>query len=390
MSKDSGIPPQRKKRKLDTNSGMNGHNTVFIRQYNDMLNNGNYKCFHNFLGLQNMECLTNNIMTFLFEKFVHENVEIEFKIGKYLKKNNNNNSETKNDDERICHTYGLETPTIISNKNNNFKFDSRITHDIFVKLNKMFNGWTNNAKKHRGNIIEGKDNNCNKLGSNDQKWEYYNIFPDIKYSRTQDIDKLYENPYKKQSNIRVTLDINKPNSIKSNGILEKSRIGDKAVVFPEEKFDVRLSCSTENIAPKPVGQIVQLIRVKDRISYKFDIFSIDLSVVHTYETDLSPNFIERLRLEFTKKPNQRKWPMDHGYKKTYEIEVEIIDNKWLLKQRNLRRDKKPSQFKEACCALVQLMLKLNRIITIDITPQQCKPQKPIQQRNHNGNHGRMR
>jgi len=194
-------------------------------------------------------------------------------------------------------------------------------------------------------------------------------FPNVQYARAQYIDKIYEN------HVRVTLDVEKKNKILE--CTQKEKRNERNIVFPHCNYDFRISSSMEHIVPKPTDNLkIELIRAKDRISYKWDIFRIDMSIIHTYNSNLTNDFGEQLRLCFNQK---QQLPTNHGCEMSYEVELEIIDRKWIRNQIRLRDEKKKeNQFEFAITSFVNHVINLCTSATdVNYMPPVCRlPNQP--------------
>merc|ERR1712087_936521 len=125
-----------------------------------------------------------------------------------------------------------------------------------------------------------------------------------------------------------------PTTFASKNAFKKTKKSSMNCVYPAAKYDFRISASIENVVPKPRNQIVHLLRCKDRMSYKYDKFSIDITSTHTYSEGLTHSFMESVMHKFK---NKEELPMgsQYGTKRSYEVELEISDHAYLAEARRL-------------------------------------------------------
>jgi len=232
------------------------------------------------------------LSSWIFDKCGEDNnVEIEAKLGLLL-------ANGEKDPKRI--TLPVRTATIIDSSLSDSHFQSHITKEVFKHLNTRLNNWCSNAGRKKEERITNLQNVK---------------FPEIQYRRVHHVDKIYEN------HVRVTFDCQDPTRPKC---IHKSRLDDREIFFPNAKFDARISISFENETCAPKEQAIECIRLKDRISYLFDIFSIDITLTHTYKEDITDKFVKTLiDIVNTKQPI----PLNHGCEISYEAEIEIINMK---------------------------------------------------------------
>jgi len=149
------------------------------------------------------------------------------------------------------------------------------------------------------------------------------------------------------------------------------------ICYPASKFDIRISASIENVVPKPQRQIVSSMRCKDRISYKYDYFSIDITSTYTYSEGLTPQFINDVMNKFQHK---RELPLDrqYGTLRTYEVELEIADHGYLSKIRKLAAEKRQFyQLQQLSYFFTQAAIQLSELASnLRFIPSVCKlPEK---------------
>jgi len=299
-----------------------------------------------------------------------EHVEIEAKLGRLLTFNNtvedgsdslnlSSSAEEKNEEIRIAEKLGIKSLAWIDTHKTGGYFESTVNEEVFRHLNNTFNKWYSNSNCPP----ERRVPNLQKLA-----------FPKLTYKRTKTLDKIYS--LDKSSSIRVSIDMAQPHCIKE--VIEKKKKSSMNIVYPSAKWDLRISASIENVVPKPIGQIVSSIRAKDRISYQFDCFTIDISSIHTYSEGLTKEFIDEIIHKFQ---NKIPLPVDrsHGTIRTYEVEFEILDQKYLQKARKLmaEKGKQSMEFQQLSYFFMQDAIQLVELASnTSYVPAVCRMPEP--------------
>lgn len=162
------------------------------------------------------ECLQSWLHQFLSRAPSAGVYEVEAKLGRFLDKTTG---------ERI--NLPVYSETILSESSNWYRFES----DIPVALHRHFNSLLNKeVSKSR-----------------------------LSYKHVRSVDSVYSSG---SSKCRVTTD-EKGNFIEC---IEKRRVSDLAIFFPNAPFDVRISINQEAPVPRPAGSPF-MDRRKDRMSY---------------------------------------------------------------------------------------------------------------------------
>jgi hypothetical protein len=140
------------------------------------------------------------------------------------------------------------------------------------------------------------------------------------YSKIKEIDRFYTNGYE---SIRVSLD---PSSLEPKRAITKVKLQHLDFLCPHNTWDFRITLSEEREMPMP-GQDMYATheRHKDRLSYKFDIYQIDITVVRDRKINNGA-------------PGEFNQP-------TYEVEMECSTDAF-LHEKQLMIDKSPNRFTE--------------------------------------------
>lgn len=152
-------------------------------------------------------------------------------------------------------------------------------------------------------------------------------------------------------------------------VIEKKKKSSINICYPKSKWDIRMSASIENVVPKPMGQMVTSVRCKDRISYQYDYFSIDITSTYTYSDGLTPQKIQEVMERFGQQQQ-----MPGGSQRTFEVELEIVDQKHLAKIRKSAAEKREhAPLMHLAYFFTQSAIKLSEISTnLRFTPMVCK------------------
>lgn len=207
-----------------------------------------------------------------------------------------------------------------------------VFQNAFKRLNHALNDFFSNVKRRNH---ENSNEFLNPLGT--QPLDYQHFI---------DIDKFYD------GNIRRTEagDRKRPNFVPK--VIRKTAVGALDIVLPTSMFDVRVNCKLEDPVSMQSGAYCRKIRKKDRISYRFNIWSVDLTKVD----------------EFDEVENDQ--PIGHPCKTTFEFEMELLDMSSLRKA--IATNDKAWTYEAANCLLTslrQLSLLANPQVSL---PSCCK------------------
>ena len=171
--------------------------------------------------------------------------------------------------------------------------------------------------------------------------------------------------------MRVTIDMKDPTRIKE--VIEKKKKSSINICYPNSQWDLRMSASIENVVPKPMNQIVTSLRCKDRISYQYDYFSIDITSTYTYADGLTNNLINEVMNKFGA---QQQLP--GGHQRSYEVELEIADHKHVAEIRKLAAEKRQTEpLKYMAYFFTQSAIKLSMLASnLKFMPTVCKVPPP--------------
>ena len=183
------------------------------------------------------------VVNFILQHVNSSNVEVEAKLGILVEKAQN---------LRAVHLVPVlcETP-IAQTSNQETRFQSDVGESIFRKLNEKLN----RRVEETANQEDGK----------------------VQYLRTREMDVYWP------GRVRETKERRKNSQgqevYETIRIQSKHRLGDLNVLCPGRAADIRYSASLESDCSIPQNTSPQLQRVKDRISYKFECLSIDITCV---------------------------------------------------------------------------------------------------------------
>lgn len=228
----------------------------------------------NLLGTNIMDDTVRAVCNWLYSVLHNPNIEIEGKIGLLIDRHYNSRLRIP----------GIMTAVPINpDAQLDTKFKSEVTREIFRHVNER--------------IMNTRFRNKNHSVRHDPH------APKYTYKHTTQLDKLYYN------GARVTTDLE--GNVKA--CIKKQRLGNLNFLCPSPSLDFRLSASVENPVPlpktpsasasstgghskhNPVGHMyndrkrdgVRLIRRKDRTSYFFEIWSVDMTTVKSYSEMVS-------------------------------------------------------------------------------------------------------
>jgi hypothetical protein len=225
----------------------------------------------------------------LYLKVTDPSIEIEGKIGKFI----------TNGTDQPYFIPQIRSETILQ-EHKEYRFQSTLTLQAFDNLNRALND------RFKA-LYENSDYNG----------------PKIHFSKVKEIDRFYKYKYGKES-VRVSLD---PITLEKKRAIVKNKLQHLDFLCPQNIYDYRISISEERQVPIPnEDEYIPLReRHKDRLSYKFDIWQIDITVV-------------RERKIIRGEPEE----LQHA---TYEVEMEC-SSEAILKERQLLIEKAPNRFTE--------------------------------------------
>ncbi|KAF9985624.1 mRNA-capping enzyme subunit beta [Modicella reniformis] len=160
----------------------------------------------------------------------------------------------------------------------------------------------------------------------------------ISYHHTREIDQFF---LSQGGRARVTKD-QKTNEVIPNGIVKKERIADLDVYSPRNAFDYRISVNIEVPVPHPQGEL-QHERHKDRMSYRYNNFKIDLTQVKSPKKSNAPN------THAHNYSQMRPMNSNNNQDVTHELEIEFVHAEQLAREREIRinsRGAQPDRFIE--------------------------------------------
>mmetsp|Transcript_44717 Transcript_44717/g.74043 ORF Transcript_44717/g.74043 Transcript_44717/m.74043 type:complete len:395 (-) Transcript_44717:24-1208(-) len=307
--------------------------------------------FTRLLNFQQINILHNEIRHWMYEQCaLSPTIEIEVKLGRLVvidpepeemehASGHNGHAGTTNDALRVHDKVGIKSLAWIDLQKTGGRFESTVNEKVFRHLNLVLNGWYSNSHlaPHR-RLPALRDH----------------PFPKLTYVRSRTVDKIYRID---GTNVRVSLDANRGGGEVVKEVIEKKKKSHMNLCCPSCQWDLRLSASIENPAPMPRGEIVTTLRAKDRISYQFQGFSIDISTIHTYSQGLTKPFIDDVVQKFRA---QEPLPTDlqYGTLRTFEVELEIANKEYMQSARKLMAENNPFQFTELCYFFTQHAVQL--------------------------------
>ncbi|PVV02825.1 hypothetical protein BB560_002711 [Smittium megazygosporum] len=152
----------------------------------------------------------------------------------------------------------------------------------------------------------------------------------INYTHTNEVDEYYKY---NNTRLRVTFDKKTNKRLFS---LSKQKIKSLDIYSPKTNLDFRISVNQENKIEAPENLNLLFKREKDRISYRQDLFSFDLTKVES---------------ENVNQPA-------HNPKTTYELEIEIADIPTLAEEAKKAKKQLPNRFNE----IVQCFINNIRVL----------------------------
>ncbi|KAI0566038.1 mRNA triphosphatase Cet1-like protein [Gracilaria domingensis] len=184
-----------------------------------------------------------HVVDFILNHVKSDKVEIEVKLGVLFEKQN---------DVRAINVVPVKCETSISPENNHeTRFESNVGESVFYTLN--------NALNKRVELTERETKNK------------------VQYTRTRHLDVYWPGRIRETKQMRENPDGSE--SYETIRVQSKTRLGDMNVMCPMNLLDMRYSASLEEDAEVPPNSSPIRQRMKDRISYKYEYLSIDITCV---------------------------------------------------------------------------------------------------------------
>ncbi|CAG8454455.1 9244_t:CDS:2 [Paraglomus occultum] len=243
------------------------------------------------LGGRPVNDLVKVVSDFLYKYINEPNIEIEAKLGVLIDKN------TKN---RLFLPVACEA---VIDPNDSLNSRLTFSSDMTLEQHKSFNEILNKR------FSETHDRNYQ--GAR------------MTYIHTKDTDRFYN--IERGGRVRVTT---RKGQVIENGIVEKSRLANLNIFSPRTRLDYRITVNIETPRELPTGRH-HYERIKDRMSYTHQIFKFDLTQVTIPETKNASGRDPRSNKELT-----------------HELEIEFIDPRVLLIERQNFEKKRPDRFIE--------------------------------------------
>lgn len=255
----------------------------------------------------------------LYDLLTPENkgkIEIEGRVGVLLDKSSDNRWK-----------FPISSETLLSSKCEQFKFVPYLSVEIFQHLNVYLNDKVNKSPK------------------------------DVTYKRTKEIDRFYK---KRDTGdkIRVSLD---PQSMQPIRAILKDKKKNFDFLCPQSLFDFRVTVSLENTVEFKTDDdnvVPQMERVKDRLSYQFDIWTIDITSVSEYSLD---------QFEVRREEVPRV---------TYEVEMEVNPDVFFAEKTKIQYGSSFEGFAKYCDEILLNMKTLIKKSELPPPPRQV----PLQQK----------
>jgi len=285
-----------------------------------------------------------NVIEFISKKVASSpDVEIEARLGKIVLTNADADSDLSR------HGLPVETMCQVNREkmHTNVRFESGVPHEKLKHFNKTLNNWLTNSQNPE-------------VPPSKQKF-----YPNIGYKRTTHIDRFFEIEDSK-NRIRETRD---PKSGKILNTIIKEGMGSMEFHMPKTDFDFRISASLEKpVPPVPSDRNPDTIRKKNRLSYTFECFSIDITTVESWENPTRE--IAESVMDHAKAGTTTEFPPTS---RTYEIELEVADIKFLRKQRQQFATKQGNCFQQLCITFFNHCIHLCHTATQKAMPTLCTP-----------------
>jgi polynucleotide 5'-triphosphatase len=265
----------------------------------------------------------------IFRNLTGKNIEIEGKIGKIVDRH------TQVPFSDTMSQLQLRSETVLVHRHPNSEFISTLSKETFQQLNSILN--------KRYEVLKEAQ----------QKQGYKG--PVIQYERVVEADRFYKDKNSPEW-IRVSID---PETEEKKRAIRKTRLQNIDFFCPHRRWDFRVTISEEQELPIPGDEELPVReRRKDRLSYTFDMWRIDITVV--------------------RKSNMNNYGVPFGdYIETYEVEMEC-NTDVMLEHRQLWLDKQPNQFLHFTKSLLKNMRTLNK----QCDPPAISVPQPVPQPQH--------
>ncbi|KAJ2847098.1 mRNA-capping enzyme subunit beta [Coemansia brasiliensis] len=250
----------------------------------------------NIFGARPAEDIVRVVADFLYTHMKErKNIEIEGKLGQFIDKRTG---------QRI--SLPVISEAVLS-EDKNMRFESNMTVQQHAMFNKLLNQRVDETRRadFKGSRIE--------------------------YMHTREIDHFYRI---NNTRIRVTRD---KESNRVLGVITKNKVADLNIYSPRTKLDIRITINEEHPLEMPDTESHKPIleRHKDRLSYKQDIWSFDLTQVVSPEHEIGPV-----------NPYATGPPKTAPAVTTHELEVEVARPEVWLAERAKVAANKPNNFHE--------------------------------------------
>ncbi|KAJ1951870.1 mRNA-capping enzyme subunit beta, partial [Dipsacomyces acuminosporus] len=250
----------------------------------------------NIFGARPAEDIVRVVADFIYTHMVSRtNIEIEGKLGRLVDKKTG---------QRIMLPVLSET---VIKDDRTIRFESSMTLPQHAQFNKILNQRVDETRRpdFKGSRVE--------------------------YKHTKEIDHFYRID---GTRIRVTTNKESGDVI---GVITKNKIADLNIYSPRTKLDIRITINEESPIAKPdvEGNKPILERHKDRLSYKQDLWSFDLTQVVSPEHETGPV-----------NPYATGPPKTAPSVTTHELEVEVAKPEVWLAERAKAAANKPNNFHE--------------------------------------------
>lgn len=279
-----------------------------------------------------------NLVSFILQHVTQPGVEVEAKLGTLIVKSKN---------IRACDFVPTlcESP-IRAEEAADIRFESAVHHSCFAYLNKELN--------RRVEATSSLPNASER----------------VMYLRTRELDFFWPDRVRETRQMSGS-DENGNETYETIRVQRKTRLGNLNFLCPSSIMDVRYSASLEMDASRPPRNVADPAkrRLKDRISYKFDFLSVDITAVET--TDPAANLFNQ---------------------PTHEIEIEIDSSANLFGEVEKYRNGDPtSQLFRIATALVSTVRIImeeagKAVVVMENLPAYDQQQAPVYSSQHGAMH----
>lgn len=245
------------------------------------------------------------IVNFILEHVNSPNVEIEVKLGLLIAKEHN---------VRATQVVPVTCETAINQQSNQeTRFESNVGEQMFFNLNNRLNQRVEQTERETKNKVS--------------------------FTRSRHLDVYYQGNIREVKEIRKRADGSE--YYQTIHVQSKTRLGDLNVLCPIAHLDMRYSASREEPAEIQPNMVPTRQRLKDRISYRYEYLSIDITCV-----------------------NMETIGGKSGSLRTYEVEIEIDSSARLYEEvkKYQQGDDSSKLFDIATCLVntVRILLEANK------------------------------